>query len=145
MKMRGLTIVAATAVALGLAGIAGCGGAAGPKTYPVKGQVTLAGGEIRDLAGHSVEAALDTEPSTRAFSQILPDGSFTLETLQAGSVQQGAAAGTYRVRIVLSEDDPEARRRAAQLLHPRFLQFQTSGLTIQVPSNGPPTLALSKP
>jgi hypothetical protein len=62
----------------------------------------------------------------------------------APAVRPGVAEGKYRVRIVLSDDDPEARRRAAQTVHPRFLQFQASGLTIQVPSRDRVNLALSR-
>jgi hypothetical protein len=125
-------------------GIPGCGGSAGPKTHAVNGQVQLAGGDVKDLAGHSLEAALGTDLTVRASGQIQEDGSFSLETLQAGVLHSGAVEGAYRVRIVLSDDDPEARRRAAQALHPRFLQFDSSGLSIQVPNNDPVTVVLSR-
>ncbi len=131
-------------VMLSSLGLSGCGGPAGPKTSPVKGQVQLAGGDIKDLAGHSLEAALETDSSVRAYGQIQEDGSFALETLRAGVLLSGAAEGAYRVRVVLSDDDAEARRRAAEALHPRFLQFDSSGLSIRVPSNAPVTLTLSK-
>ncbi len=94
--------------------------------------------------GHNLEAALGTDLAVRAYGQIQEDGSFSLETLQAGVLYSGAAEGSYRVRIVLSDDDPGARRRAAQALHPRFLQFDSSGLSIQVPNNDPVTVVLSR-
>ena len=144
VKRIGIALLRTALLALALSGITGCGGSAGPQTHPVKGQVQLAGGEIKNLAGQSVEAALDKDPTTRAYGQILPDGSFTLETLQAGTVRPGAAEGKYRVRLVLSDDDPEARRRAARTVHPRYLQFQAAGLSLQVPSKDLVTLALSK-
>ena len=68
-------------VVLSLFAIAGCGGPAGPKTYPVKGQVQLAGGEVQVLAGHNVEAALEADSTVRAYGLIKDDGSFELETL----------------------------------------------------------------
>ena len=116
-------------VMLGLFAIAGCGGPAGPKTYPVKGQVQLAGGEVKVLAGHNVEAALETDSTVRAYGLIQDDGSFELETLRAGVLQSGAAEGKYRVRVALSDDDPEARNRATQAVNPRFLTFDSSGLS----------------
>jgi hypothetical protein len=131
-------------VVLGLLTIAGCGGPAGPKTYPVKGQVQLAGGEVQVLAGHNVEAALETESTVRAYGLIKDDGSFELETLRAGVLQSGAAEGKYRVRVALSDDDPEARNRATQAVNPRFLAFDSSGLSFQVPTDAPVTLQLSR-
>ena len=131
-------------VVLGLLTIAGCRGPAGSTSYPVKGQVQLAGGEVKVLAGHSLEAALEADSNVRAYGSIQDDGSFELETLRAGVLQSGAAAGKYRVRVALSDDDPEARRRAAEALHPRFLPFDSSGLSIQVPTDTPVTLQLSQ-
>jgi len=136
-------VLAAFSVVI-LWGIPGCGGSAGLKTHAVNGQVQIAGGDVKDLAGHSLEAALDTDLTVRASGQIQEDGSFSLETLQAGVLHSGAVEGAYRVRIVLSDDDPEARRRAAQALHPRFLQFDSSGLSIQVPNNDPVAVVVSR-
>ncbi len=75
---------------------------------------------------------------------VQDDGSFDLETLRAGVLQSGAAEGKYRVRVALSDDDPEARSRAAQAVHPRFFTFDSSGLFLQVPTDTPVTLQLSQ-
>ena len=123
---------------IGLLGHAGCGGPAGPTTYPVKGQVQLADGEVKVLAGHNLEAALEADSTVRAYGLIHDDGSFELETLRAGVLQSGAAEGKYRVRVALSDDDPDARSRFAQAVHPRFLTFDASGC----PSRCPRTLRL---
>ncbi len=48
------------------------------------------------------------------------------------------------MRAATGEYDPEAHRRAAEALHPRFLQFDSSGLSIQVPNNDPVTVVLSR-
>lgn len=122
-----------TLVSMGLLGLAGCG-ANGPRTHPVEGSIRLAGGNVADLGGSYLEAALEGDDTVRASGQIQEDGRFILETLHGGKVRKGTQEGTYKVRIVLNDDDPKARRRAAQAIAPRYLKFDTSGLTIQVPS-----------
>jgi hypothetical protein len=38
------------------------------------------------------------------------------------------------VRLLLSDDgDAEARKLRRKAIHPRFLQFETSGLSLEVP------------
>jgi hypothetical protein len=106
----------------------------GAKTYPVKGQLEVTGGDLKALAGHTVEVALVSDPQVRAAGQIQDDGSFTLETLQQGAILNGAAEGTYKARIVLADDDIAARNLAAKSLHPRYLQFDKSGLSLEVPA-----------
>jgi hypothetical protein len=139
---RNRTALAATVMAvMGLLEVAGCSG--GPRTYPVRGKVELAAGDIQVLAGSNVEAALESDPTVRASGVIEPDGSFTLETLHAGAILKGAQEGNYQARIVLSDDDKEIRRQAARALAPRFLQFQTSGLSFQVPTQSGVTLIVA--
>jgi hypothetical protein len=75
---------------------------------------------------------------------IQPDGSFALETLDAWVILKGAREGHYRARIVLSDDDRASLRRSAQALHPRFLQFKTSGVSYQVPADGAVVVRASK-
>jgi hypothetical protein len=106
----------------------------GPKTYPVKGQLEVAGGDTKTLAGHTIEVALDSDPHVRAAGQIQDDGSFTLETFHEGAILPGATEGTYKARIILSDDDLAARNLAFKSLHPRFFQFEKSGLSFQVPA-----------
>ena len=114
----------------------GCG-PAGPKTYPVHGKFEVAGGDAAHLAGATVEAAEVTDPSVRASGTIQSDGSFTLETLHAGVIKKGAQEGNYKVRIILGDDgDREARRLRRAAVHARFLQFETSKLSFQVPTSG---------
>jgi hypothetical protein len=136
-------IRAAVAAAVGLWVVAGCG-PSGPKTYPVTGRVEIAGGNASHLAGNNVEAALDSDSTVRASGVIEADGRFTLETLHAGNILKGAQAGTYKARIVLGDEgDKESRRLARAAVHPRFLQFESSGLTFQVPAEGDVVLQVS--
>jgi hypothetical protein len=127
---------AAVLAFVGLWGMVGCG-PAGPKTYPVRGKVELAGGDASNLAGNNIEAAMASDSTVRASGVIQPDGSFTLETLHAGVILKGAQEGNYQVRLILDDDgDRESKRRRRAALHPRYLDFKTSGLSFKVPTEG---------
>ncbi len=121
------------ALLLGTIALAGCG-PSGPATHPVSGRVSIPSGDVAALAGSTVEAALDSDPTVRAAGTIEQDGTFKLETLQSGVIRKGAVAGTYKVRVILTDDDPAARKKAAKAVHPKALKFETSGLTFQVPA-----------
>jgi hypothetical protein len=120
----------------------GCTG--GAATHPVKGQFQLEGGDASQLSGHVVEAVLETDPQVRASGEIQSDGSFTLESLHAGVIQEGATAGKYQARIVLSDDDGERRRAAAKALNPKYFAFEKSGLAFEVPAAETVALKLSR-
>lgn len=122
-------LVAATGIVV----FAGCGGSS-VKTHPVAGKIEIPSGDIKPLAGHTVEVALDSNPAVRAAGQIQDDGSFQLETLQGGSILKGAVEGTYKARIVLADDDIGQRNLAAKAIPSRYLQFEKSGLSLQVPA-----------
>jgi hypothetical protein len=107
--MKRLRALAPLLLALSLFG---CGDAT-PPVHPVSGTIVLVGGDVAQLAGHHVEAALTADPTVRAAGVIGPDGRFSLETLHGGTILRGARAGAYEVR---------------------FLSFKTSGLTLQVPA-----------
>lgn len=121
------------AAAIVVVALPGCGGS-GVKTHPVAGKIEVPSGDIKPLAGHTVEVVLDSNPAVRAAGQIQEDGSFELETLQGGSVLKGAVEGTYKARIVLADDDFGQRVAAAKAIPPRYLQFEKSGLSLQVPA-----------
>jgi predicted small lipoprotein YifL len=128
--------------AIGLMSVIGCGNS-GPKMHPVKGKVELDAGEVKHLAGSNIEAALESDPTVRSSGVINEDGSFTLETLDAGVIKKGAREGFYVVRLILPDDDKDARRAAAKTLNKRFLSFETSGLALQVPASGDVVLRVS--
>ena len=121
-------------VAIALAFVLGCGNS-GPRTYPVNGTIVLPGGEVEPLVGHNIEASLDTEPTVRASGVIEAGGRFKLETIQGGEVVKGAREGTYKVRLILSDDDAASRKLAKKAVPARYFQFDTSGLTLQVPTS----------
>jgi hypothetical protein len=123
---------------LTLAPLAGC---SADGFRPVAGAVTVPG-DVAVLAGSTVEAALESDPTVRAAGTIDPAGRFTLETLRDGKVRPGAPAGTYRVRIVVGDDDPNLQKKAARAVPARFRAFETSGLTFRVPADGDVTLAV---
>jgi hypothetical protein len=138
------TLYARVAFALAVSlGIAGCGGS-GPEFHPVIGSVQLTDGETAVLAGHGIEAMLESDNQVRAYGTIAADGQFFLETLHEGSVRRGALAGKYQARMVLSDDDIETRRLAAAALPKKAFQFDSSGLAFEVPSASPIQLRISK-
>jgi hypothetical protein len=114
-----------------------------PVTHTVKGTVVLTSGDVKLLAGSHIEAALTSDPTLRASGVIQEDGGFTLETLHAGDSYRGARSGKYQVRILLNDDEPKARRQAAKSISPRYLNFKTSELTLEVPAASPIVLTLS--
>lgn len=105
------------------------------ETYPVEGTVVVSG-DLSALAGSVVEAVAEGEPHKRASGEIQPDGRFVLETLQDGRIHPGAPKGTYRVRIIPSDDSRQIRRKALAAIPARYLKLQTSPLTLTVPATG---------
>jgi len=128
LNFRSLSLVAAFTLSL----LVGCG--SGVKTHPVAGKIEIPSGEIQPLAGHTIELALDSDPNIRAAGQIQPDGTFELETLHGGTVLKGALPGTYKARLVLADDDIKQKALATKAIPQRYLQFEKSGLALQVPA-----------
>ncbi len=86
---------------------------------------------------------MEGDSAVRAFGIIGADGSFTLETLQAGTIQKGAREGKYQVRILPADEDDDGRKLKRPPVAARHLKFETSGLSIQVPANGEVTVAVA--
>jgi hypothetical protein len=122
--------------------LTGCG-PDGPTMYTVSGKLDLTGGDVGLLAGSTVEIKSDSEPSVRAAGEIRADGRFQLESLHSGVMRRGAMSGSYRVRIVLADDDAAARKRAAKAIDRKYLKFDTSDLTLQVPATDDVVLKLA--
>jgi hypothetical protein len=136
-------LVMAMLSALWLASQAGCGGAK-VKTHPVQGKVELKGGDVAILQGSHVELlAQEGEAEKRASGVIAADGTFSLKTLHEGEVVAGAPEGQYKARIILGdESDENVPKRKGNPVHRRFLDFETSGLSVTVPA-GDYTISLS--
>ena len=131
------------AAAVALLVVSGCG-FFGPTVHPVKGKVELASGNASVLAGSHVEAALENNHNVRASGEIKEDGIFSLVTLQGSTLRKGALEGNYKVRIVLSDEVSDNQRMQRAAVDPRFLSYATSGLLVQVPTDGDFTLQVAR-
>ncbi len=120
----------------------GCG-PGGPAFHPVRVTLAVPAGDVAALAGSTVDIAVDGDHSKRASGTIGADGRAELETLHAGRIRRGVQEGKYRARIVLSDDDREAHRKAAKAVPAKYLDFKTSGLTVTVPEAAEITLTLT--
>jgi len=133
----------ARACCLLLLALFGCG-ASGVKTCPVKGKVEVKDGDVALLAGSHVELMQESDPDIRPNGKIEPGGSFSLQIQHQGKIVVGAPEGNYKVRIILGdESDAGVPKRKGDPIHKRFLDFNTSGLSVKVPS-GDYTVSLSK-
>ena len=111
-----------------------------PKTHPVTGKVALAGGDVSHLAGHCVEVVLEGNPNVRASGVIGPDGGFALETLHAEHVLKGVQEGKFQARILRNEEDDDGKKLKKPPVAPKFLKFDSTPLSIDVPPAGEVTL-----
>lgn len=111
--------------------LAGCGSS---ELYTLEGNVAFQDASDFRFSGDVLELRLKGNPLQRAFAQIEPDGAFRIETLEDGKVASGAKPGVYEARIVISDDDPQHVKLASKAIHRKFTRFETSGLTIEVPS-----------
>ena len=123
----------------------GCGGA-GVKTHPVSGKVEVEDGEVAMLTGSTLELQPEGDDSLRPYGNIDSTGNFTVKTHYKGQLIAGAPAGKYKARIILGDESDEGvpkRKGKGNPIHPRFLDFNSSGLSISVPS-GDYNVSLSK-
>jgi hypothetical protein len=122
-------------VLLVLAGLAGCSN--GPKLYPVYGKVVYPDGSPMQ-GGAVMFEAVDNPRKVMAQGTIDNEtGAFALTTYKDGD---GAMEGRYRVIIRGRRSNP--KREVVDpvtigQIHPRFQDFQTSGLefTVEPKSN----------
>jgi hypothetical protein len=123
--------------------LTGCSGG-GPKTHAVSGKVEVKDGDVAMLTGSNVEMMLETDETLRASGKIDAAGAFEVQSQIEGQLLKGAPEGKYKVRIVLGDESDEGvPKRKGNPIHPRFLDFATSGLSFAVPS-GDYTVSLSK-
>jgi hypothetical protein len=106
---------------------AGCGGG----MQPVRGKVTLPDGKPAANSQVVFEGPIGGE-IVSARGDVQADGSFELSTVQPGD---GVPAGKYRVQVNPPPMvDPEAPQRAP--FHPKFSDFNSSGLEFEVKAGG---------
>jgi hypothetical protein len=125
-----------------LLGLVGCG-SNGPKTHAIAGRIELQGGDVAQLTGSTLEVSLVSDPTVRGFGEIQPDGSFRLQSLQAGELRTGVLEGRYTARIIPNDEDGESRKRATKAIAPRYLKFETSGLSVESPGSGEIVLSIA--
>jgi hypothetical protein len=117
------------AVALVLLAAPGCG----RKLYPVRGKVTYPDG--KPVSGGLVVFELEgQEGASTPRGEIAADGSYELGTHKP---RDGAAPGKYRV-LVTPAHDPNAidRPSGPPPIDPRYGNFKTSGLEVEVKTTG---------
>ena len=129
------TTVPALAVALVWAGVTGCGGPDFPKTYPLSGKVVYKGG--KPVQAEYIEFETVTDPPWRAASPLNPNGEFVSVTTHKpdGKTTEGIVAGEHRVRLGMGRGgDPGEQRGKRTPIPARYLDYEKSGLKIQVPA-----------
>jgi hypothetical protein len=144
LGLRSMAVSLPIAAAMAFPLLTGCPSGSAIKTHPVEGTVALAEGDIGLLKGSHVDLRHVTDDTLRPSGKINEGGSFSLETLYQGQILPGAPEGKYKVRIGLAdESDDGIPKRPPNLLHRRYLDFETSGLSIEVPG-GNYSLQLSR-
>jgi hypothetical protein len=128
-----------------LALTAGCGDSA-LKTYPVTGKVVFkdkAGG-VHRLKGGRVRFQSTSDPDLTAVGEIEDEGVFSLGALlKEKELSGGVPAGQYKARVEPPRDDEGKSRRG--LIHPRYEDFDKSGLTFTVPVSGELVITVEGP
>ena len=103
-----------------------------PRTHRVRGVVRFPDG--LPLTSGTIEfEALDQERPVMATSEVAKDGTFELGTF---SMDDGAVEGRHRVVVTSSQVIGTGAERPGLIepskLHPRFADFNTSGLEFEV-------------
>lgn len=120
-------------------------GSGRPKPYPVSGKVGFADGS--PLAGGSImfRSVGEGKDVFNARGLIKEDGTFTMTTFEPND---GAVAGEHQVMVRESGVNIEFQSAAAgaKLVDPRFMRYETSGLTVNVKEeNNDLTIQIARP
>jgi hypothetical protein len=110
----------------------GCGE---PKTYPVNGEVVYADTGEPVRSGLTIFFESTAPPYQRSSGLVDTDGKFYTSTLRDSS---GSLAGEHRVRFDPGSpgSGPTGPAALAPIMHPRYAEFGTSGLTVGVRPDG---------
>ena len=84
----------------------------------------------------SIELQSVSDPTLFAFGQLNDRGEFVVESLSKGKIVRGAPAGKYRVRFIIAEDDIDHKRTLGSMIDEKFLSFDSSGWSVEVPGDG---------
>ena len=131
-------------VALALVGLGGCGGGTTKiEGTAVRGKVVYKGkGNVAQLANGMVRLRSDADPNLVIMGWIEEDGTFAVGASAPGKSPGGVPAGRYKARVEPPLDDEGRPRR---VVHPKFMDFDKSGLTVSVPPPGEVTLVVERP
>jgi hypothetical protein len=116
---------------------AGCGKPS-IKTHPVRGSVEVKDGDVTMLTGSTIQFVQADDETIRPYANIDASGNYIVKTLYKGEIVQGAPEGKYKARIMLGDESDEgvpSRKGKGIIIHPRFLEFEKSGLSVTVPSS----------
>lgn len=125
--------------AFAVAFIVSCGE---PKTYPVKGEVVYADTGEPVRCGLTILFESTTPPYQRSSGLVDTEGKFYTSTLRDAS---GSLAGEHRVRFDPGQpgSGPTGPAALAPIMHPRYAEFGTSGLTVGVRPDGENVLRIT--
>jgi hypothetical protein len=124
---------------------AGCGDGKPPKIEgtPVRGKIVYKGkGNVAVLADGKVRLRSDANPDLVVFGTIEEDGSFVLGASAPGKSPGGVPAGEYKARIEPPDND---EGRPLPVVHPKYMDFNRSGLRVTVPPPGEVILQVERP
>ena len=131
--------------------VAGCGG--GPEqakapypTFEVVGKVIYrdASHEVEALDRAKVWFQSKAKPDLRALGAVGDDGSFFMTVLDKDQTWAGVPEGEYRVCIQPPLDD-ETRTPLRHVIHAKYQDFDSSGLSVTVPLKGDLTFVVEPP
>ena len=122
--------------------VAGCSG--GPKIVPVSGKIVYMDGTLAtNLAGYTVEfESIDGKIDSKRVSAngtVTKEGTFMLTTLKEGD---GALVGKHRVLISPPGADGDTPSKP-HVIMPKYVSYETSGLTAEVGSTSRATVTLT--
>jgi hypothetical protein len=108
-----------------------------PPLYPVTGQVVFKDDGRPFAGGTAVVFESKSPPYHRARGDLDKEGRFELKTEQRGD-DPGAMEGPHRVSIsYISSSGNDIKQQLSKLIHPRYFEFQTSGIECDIKPGQP--------
>ena len=104
-----------------------------PAVYPVEGRVLISDGTPLRRGIILLEAA--NPEQTNARGDIGDDGAYKITTFEPND---GAMAGKHKVMFSPAVSSADPRLKYENTIHERYLDFDTSGLTIDVSAEAKP-------